>query len=72
MILGSGILSLLQSKSFLEEYMKLGFSAVYNMFVTRAEELIVNLLDAYGEKVGSMYPAPEIHLSCYFTHLFFI
>lgn len=53
MILNSDILSLLQSKSFFEEYMNLGFSTVYNMFVTGAEELTFNLLDACGEKVGS-------------------
>lgn len=50
MILGSGILSLLQSKYFFEEYIKLGFNAVYNMFVTGAEELTFNILDARGEK----------------------
>lgn len=33
--------------------MKLGFSTVYKMFVTEAEELTFNILDACGEKVSS-------------------
>lgn len=56
MILRSGILSLTSKQIFFEEEeedMKLGFSSVYKMFVTEAEELTFNILDACREKVGS-------------------
>lgn len=50
MILGSGIFPLTPNQ-FFEEYMKVGFSSVYKMFVTEAE-VIFSLLDVCREKVG--------------------